>query len=100
MLSGKTIVLGVTGGIAAYKAADLASKLTQVGAKVDVVMTEAATKFVTPLTFQSLTHRPVHTELFEQPTDWSIEHIALAERADVVVVAPATANCVAKLVNG
>ena len=100
MLTDKTIVLGITGGIAAYKAADLASKLTQAGAKVEVVMTEAATGFISPLTLRSLTGRPVVTDMFEPASEFSIEHIALAEAADVVVIAPATANTIAKLAGG
>jgi phosphopantothenoylcysteine decarboxylase/phosphopantothenate--cysteine ligase len=100
MLSDKTIVLGVTGSIAAYKAADLASKLTQAGAKVNVVMTEAATKFVTPLTFRSLTKRPVITSMWELSSEFSIEHVALADAADVVAIAPITANVIAKLAAG
>ena len=100
MLKNKTIVLGITGGIAAYKAADLASKLTQAGAKVETVMTEAATKFVTPLTLRNLTGRPVVTDMFEMASEYSEEHIALAETADVVVIAPATANSIAKLAAG
>jgi phosphopantothenoylcysteine decarboxylase/phosphopantothenate--cysteine ligase len=100
MLKGKTIVLGITGGIAAYKAADLASKLTQAGAKVEVIMTEAAIKFITPLTLRNITHRPVVTDMFELASEWSVEHVALAEAADVVVVAPATANTIARLAAG
>jgi len=100
MLANKTIVLGITGGIAAYKAADIASKLTQAGAKVEVVMTESATKFITPLTLRSLTGRPVVTSMWEPATEFSLEHIALAEAADVVVIAPATANIIAKLAAG
>ena len=100
MLKGKRIVLGVSGSIAAYKAADLASKLTQAGALVDVVMTEAATRFVTPLTFTSLTHRPVARDLFGADSELSVEHVALAQQADVVVVAPATANTLAKFAQG
>ncbi len=100
MLTGKTIVLGVTGGIAAYKAADLASKLTQDGATVDVVMTKAATEFIAPLTFRSLTNRPVVTNVFELASEFSIEHVALAEAADLVVIAPATANTIAKIAAG
>ena len=100
MLNNKTIILGITGGIAAYKAADLASKLTQAGAKVEVIMTEAATKFVTPLTFRSLTNRPVVTSMWELASEFSIEHVALAETADIVVIAPATANMIAKLAGG
>ncbi len=100
MLTNKTIVLGITGGIAAYKAADLASKLVQAGARVEVIMTESATKFISPLTFRSLTGRPVVTDMFELASEFSIEHIALAEAADVVVIAPATANIIAKLAAG
>jgi phosphopantothenoylcysteine decarboxylase / phosphopantothenate---cysteine ligase len=100
MLKDKTIVLGITGGIAAYKAADLASKLTQAGAKVEVVMTEAATRFITPLTLRSITHRPVVTDMFELASEWSVEHVALAEAADAVVIAPATANTIARLAAG
>jgi len=100
MLKNKTVVLGITGGIAAYKAADLASKLTQAGAKVETVMTEAATKFITPLTLRNLTGRPVVTDMFEMASEYSEEHIALAEAADVVVIAPATANSIAKLAAG
>ena len=100
MLKDKTIVLGITGGIAAYKAVDLASKLTQAGAKVEVIMTEAATKFVTPLTLRNITHRQVVTDMFEPTTEWSEEHIALAEAADVIIIAPATANTMARLATG
>jgi phosphopantothenoylcysteine decarboxylase/phosphopantothenate--cysteine ligase len=100
MLKDKTIVLGITGGIAAYKAADLASKLTQAGAKVEVVMTEAATKFITPLTLRNITRRPVVTNMFELASEYSVEHVALAEAADVVVIAPATANTIARLAAG
>ncbi len=96
----KTIVLGITGGIAAYKAADLASKLAQAGAKVEVIMTESATKFITPLTLRTLTNRPVVTDMFELASEFSIEHVALAEAADIVVIAPATANIIAKLAIG
>lgn len=100
MLSGKTIVLGITGSIAAHKAADVASQLTQAGAKVDVVMTKAAAKFISPLTFHAITGRPVATEMFEPYREFSINHIALAESADIVVIAPATANMIAKLAAG
>jgi phosphopantothenoylcysteine decarboxylase/phosphopantothenate--cysteine ligase len=99
MLSNKTVVLGVTGSIAAYKAADLASKLVQAGARVNVIMTEAATRFVTPLTFRSLTGRPVITSMWES-SESGIGHITLADATDVVVIAPATANVIAKLANG
>jgi phosphopantothenoylcysteine decarboxylase/phosphopantothenate--cysteine ligase len=99
-LTNKTVVLGITGSIAAYKAADLASQLTQAGAKVEVIMTEAATQFVMPITFRSITGRPVVTEMFDPASEFSVEHVALAEAADVVVIAPATANIIAKLVAG
>ena len=100
MLTDKTVVLGITGSVASYKAADIASKLTQAGARVEVVMTEAATKFITPLTLRSITGRPVVTDMFELASEFSIEHVALAEAADVVVIAPATANVIAKLAGG
>ncbi len=100
MLRDKTVVLGVTGSIAAYKAVDLASKLTQAGADVEVIMTRAATQFVTPFTFRSITHRSVVTDMFDITSEFSVEHVALAERADVVVIAPATANIIAKLAAG
>ncbi len=100
ILEGKRVVLGVTGSIACYKAADLASKLVQSGALVDVVMTENAERFLSPLTFRSLTHRPVFTSLFETESELSINHVALAERADAVLVAPATANTMAAMAAG
>ena len=100
MFAGKTVVLGVTGSIAAYKAVDLASRLTQAGISVDVVMTKAATEFVTPLTFRHITRRPVVVDLFAPIADFRPGHVALAERADVMVIAPATANTIAKLAMG
>ena len=100
MLTGKRVVLGVTGGIAAYKVADLARKLTQDGATVDVIMTDAAMEFITPLTFRSLTNRPVVTSMFQLASEFSVEHVALAEAADIVVIAPATANTIAKIAAG
>ncbi len=100
MLTNKTIVLGITGSIAAYKAADMASKLVQAGATVKVVMTKSAVEFISPVTFRSLTGQPVVTDMFELASEFSIEHVALAEAADVVVVAPATANIIAKLAGG
>ena len=96
----KNIVLGVTGSIACYKAVDLASKLSQAGARVDVIMTESATKFVSPITFRSITHRPVVTDMFDPASELGIHHVAVAERADIVVVAPATADFIAKAANG
>src|SRR5687767_6722709 len=100
LLTGKHIVLGVTGSIAAYKAADLASKLTQAGALVDVILTEAAARFVTPLTFQSVTGRPVYTDLWQASADAHVAHVALGERADLLVIAPATADTLAKFAHG
>ena len=100
MLNDKTIVLGITGSIAAYKAADVASRLTKEGAKVEVVMTEAATWFIAPLTLGSITGRGVVTEMFDPDSQRTIEHVALGEAADVVVIAPATASLIAKLAAG
>jgi phosphopantothenoylcysteine decarboxylase / phosphopantothenate---cysteine ligase len=100
MLQNKNIVLGVTGGIAAYKACDLVSRLKKLGANVNVVMTRAATEFVTPLTFQTLSQNPVAVEMFQQPGSWEIEHIALAKKADLLVVAPATADMIGKIAGG
>lgn len=100
VLKNKTIVLGVTGSIAVYKAADLASQLTKAGARVEVVMTDAATEFVTPLTFRNITGRPVVTTMFDLASEYSVEHVALADAADIVVIAPATANTIAKLAAG
>jgi phosphopantothenoylcysteine decarboxylase/phosphopantothenate--cysteine ligase len=100
MLNNKTIILGITGGIAAYKAADLASKMTQSGAKVRVIMTQAALEFITPLTFESITGNAVVTDMFETQAEHRINHIALSEVADAIVIAPATANIIAKLAHG
>ena len=100
MLKNKTVILGITGGIAAYKAADLASKLTQAGARVETIMTEAATRFITPLTLRNITGRPVVTDMFEMASEYSEEHITLAEAADAVIIAPATANTIARLAAG
>lgn len=100
VLAGRRIVLAVTGSIAAYKAAELASQLVQVGAEVDVIMTAAAQEFIRPLTFQSLTHRPVVTDMFAAAATLNLPHLALAERAEGVVIAPATANTIAKLAQG
>lgn len=100
MLNGKTVLLGVTGGIAAYKAAALASALVKQHAAVEVVMTENATRFVTPLTFEQLTGRRTMVDTFDRNFSHQVEHIALAERTDLVIVAPATANVCAKLAHG
>lgn len=99
-LKGKNVVLGVSGSIAAYKAADIASKLVQVGAQVDVVLTESAQEFIGKSTFAALTHRPVTTGLWEANSPLAIDHVSLALNADCVVVAPATANTLAKLALG
>jgi len=99
-LENKRVILGVTGSIACYKALDLASKMVQAGALVDTVMSYGATRFVTPLAFRSITHREVVTDLFDPDSTYSIEHIELAQQADVVVIAPATAHCIAKLAAG
>ncbi len=100
LLQRKHIILGVTGGIAAYKSATICSRLVQAGAAVDVVMTEAAQKFITPLTFQALTHRPVYCDMFDIPVGENIPHIALADRTDLLLIAPATAQTMAKLAGG
>jgi phosphopantothenoylcysteine decarboxylase/phosphopantothenate--cysteine ligase len=100
MLTEKTIVLGITGSIAAYKAADIASRLTKEGAKVEAVMTEAATWFIAPLALRSITGRTVVTEMFNAESERTLEHVTLAEAADVVVIAPATASLIAKLAAG
>jgi phosphopantothenoylcysteine decarboxylase/phosphopantothenate--cysteine ligase len=99
-LKGKTIVLGVTGSIAAYKAPTLARRLQSMGAEVIVVLTEAGAKLVGPLTFRSLTGKPVLVNMFPPSTDWQIEHIALAEIANLFLIAPATANTIGKIAGG
>ena len=98
MLKGKCVVLGVTGGIAAYKSAELCSRLKKLHADVRVVMTENATRFIAPLTFESLSGNQVHVSTFEK--EWEIEHIALAKAADLFVIAPCTANVIGKLACG
>jgi phosphopantothenoylcysteine decarboxylase/phosphopantothenate--cysteine ligase len=100
MLEGKRIVLGVTGGIAVYKAVELLRLCVKAGAEVDVIMTGHAREFVTPLTFQTLSGNPVHTELFDLYQEKEIDHISLADRADLFVVAPATANIIGKVASG
>lgn len=100
MLNGKTVVLGVTGGIAAYKAVEIASRLVKKGADVFVIMTESATKFVTPLTFQEITKNPVVSDMWGEVKHWHVEHIALATKADYFLIAPATANCIGKIAHG
>lgn len=100
MLSGKNIVMGVSGGIAVYKAVDVVSRLRKLHANIDVIMTKSATEFVKPLTFQSISQNPVTIDIFNEPTHWEIEHISLAKKADVFLVAPATANIIGKVANG
>ena len=99
-LANKHVVLGVTGSIACYKALDLASKLVQAGALVDIIMSYGATQFVTPLAFRSITHRTVVIDSFDPESEYSVEHVTLAQQADVIVVAPATVHCIAKLALG
>ena len=99
-LDGREILLGVSGGIAAYKAADLTSKLVQSGARVSVVLTDAATRFIGKTTFEALTGRPVYVEMFDSQEHHIGEHIGLARRADLFVIAPATADTIAKLAQG
>jgi phosphopantothenoylcysteine decarboxylase/phosphopantothenate--cysteine ligase len=99
-MKNRTIVLGVTGSIAAYKAADLTSRLTKAGHDVFVVMSEGAQQFITPLTLQTLSRHPVTTNLFEEGEGGKPTHIGLADAADILVIAPATANAIAKLAHG
>lgn len=99
-MRGKEILLGVSGGVAAYKSAELASRLVQHGAQVSVVMTVAASAFIGKTTFEALTNRPVHVELFEPREHYLGEHIGLARRADLFVIAPATANVLGSLAHG
>ena len=98
--AGKTVVLCVTGGIAAYKAADLTSKLRQNGATVHVLMTESATQFIAPMTFETLSGNRAVVDTFDRSFPWEVEHISLAKAADVFVIAPATANVIAKAAHG
>jgi phosphopantothenoylcysteine decarboxylase/phosphopantothenate--cysteine ligase len=100
MISNKTIILGITGSIAAYKAAEIASQLTQAGAEVNVIMTKEAIEFISPFTFWAITGRPVVTKMFDLASEFNIEHISLAKAADIVIIAPATANIIAKLAAG
>lgn len=100
MLTGKHVVLGVTGGIAAYKACEVVSRLRKLHAGVDVIMTENATRLVAPLTFETLSCRPVCVDTFSRTESWDVKHISLAQKADLFVVAPATANIMAKMANG
>jgi phosphopantothenoylcysteine decarboxylase/phosphopantothenate--cysteine ligase len=99
-LSGRTVVLGVTGSIAAYKAADIVRRLTELGAEVHATITRGGLQFVTPVTLRTLSGNPVTTDMFTEPEEWSVRHVSLAQRASAVVVAPASANAVAKLALG
>ena len=100
MLKDKTVVIGVSGGIAVYKTLDVISRLRKLGVNVNVIMTKSATEFVTPLSFQSLSQNYVVCDMFEDPKTWDVEHISLAKRADVFLIAPATANVIGKIANG
>ena len=100
MFAGKKILVGVTGGIAAYKVAEVVSRLRKLGVEVHVAMTKSATEFIAPLTLRSLSANPVYVDMFDEPKLWNVEHIALAEHVDAVIVAPATANILAKMATG
>ncbi|GAW93953.1 bifunctional phosphopantothenoylcysteine decarboxylase/phosphopantothenate--cysteine ligase CoaBC [Calderihabitans maritimus] len=100
MLAGKTVVVGITGSIAAYKAAELVSRLRKLHAKVHVAMSKSATRFIQPLTLRTLSQNPVIVDMFEEPAQWNVAHVSVAEKADLIVVAPATANIIAKMANG
>ncbi len=99
-LDGKCVLLGISGGIAAYKMASVASTLKKAGATVHVIMTENATKFITPLTFETLTGNKCHTDTFDRDFEFNVEHISLAKAADVILISPATANVIAKMAGG
>ncbi|MBQ3490567.1 MAG: bifunctional phosphopantothenoylcysteine decarboxylase/phosphopantothenate--cysteine ligase CoaBC, partial [Clostridia bacterium] len=100
MLKGKTVILGITGGIACYKAAELTSLLVKQHADVNVIMTKGATEFMSPLTFEALTGNKVHTDIFDECSGTEIPHISLSGKADALIIAPATANVIAKLAHG
>lgn len=100
MLKDKNILVGITGGIAAYKTAEVVSNLKKNSANINVIMTQAATKFVSPLTFQTLSQNFVCVDMFGRPNTWEVEHISLATKADLVLIAPATANIIGKIANG
>ncbi|NLT94993.1 MAG: bifunctional phosphopantothenoylcysteine decarboxylase/phosphopantothenate--cysteine ligase CoaBC [Clostridia bacterium] len=100
MLSNKTVVVGVTGGIAAYKAAEVVSRLKKLGAQVHCIMTEGAQAFLTPLTLRTLSGNPVMTDMFKEPVKWNVEHVAIADLADFFLIAPATANIIGKIASG
>ena len=100
MLREKTVVLAVTAGIAAYKSANIVRELRNALAEVLVIMTKRATEFITPLTLETLSNNPVAVDMFDRENEWSLEHIALADRADIIIVAPATANIIGKAAAG
>jgi phosphopantothenoylcysteine decarboxylase / phosphopantothenate---cysteine ligase len=100
MLQGKTIVVGVTGGIAVYKAVDLVSRLRKLGADIHVIMTKSATQFVQPLTFREISGNPVVTDMWDEPKMWHVQHISLARKADLLAIVPATANIMGKIAHG
>ncbi len=100
MLKGKNIVVGVAGGIAAYKVVDLVSQLKKQGANIYVIMTQSAANFVTPLTFREISGQPVVVDMWAEVANWNVEHIALASRADLFILAPATGNLIGKIANG
>jgi phosphopantothenoylcysteine decarboxylase/phosphopantothenate--cysteine ligase len=100
MLAGNTIVLGVSGGIAAYQAMEITGQLRNQLADVYVIMTKAATKFITPLSLETVSLHPVVLDMFDEPKQWNIPHISLAQRADLFLIAPATANIIGKIANG
>ncbi len=100
MLTDKCIIVGVTGGIAAYKVPDLISKLVKAKAEVHVIMTESATKFITPLSLQTISRNPVISGMFDTPGEWEVQHVSLADRADLLLVVPATANIIGKVCAG
>lgn len=99
-LKGKNIIIGVSGGIAAYKSCDIVRHLTKNGANVECILTKNAKEFITPLTLQTLSKNKVYSDMFEDPKEWEINHISLAQKADVIVIAPATADTIAKLAQG
>ena len=100
MLKGKTVVVGITGSIAAYKMADLCHTLKKMGADVHVIMTKNATEFISPLTFETLTNNKCITDTFDRNFMYNVEHVSLAKKADIFVVAPASANIISKIANG
>ncbi|MEW6095962.1 MAG: bifunctional phosphopantothenoylcysteine decarboxylase/phosphopantothenate--cysteine ligase CoaBC [bacterium] len=100
MIKGKNIVLGITGSIAAYKSADITSQLVKLGANVTVIMTKSATRFISPLTFQTICKNKVITDIFEAPSSFDVEHISLADKSDIFLIAPATANIIGKIACG